>query len=93
MHRHTNWVWLAAFAAGCAVATVPPMPVEGEMAASTAHAIIRLRRETLPEPGPKPDGECCSQCENGWITHGDGHRTPCPCPPTCRCKRAGGDDE
>jgi hypothetical protein len=71
---------------------VPPPPVEGELAAATAHAIIRLRREKLPQPGPQPD-ECCSQCENGWITHGDGHRTPCPCPPTCRCKRAGGDDE
>jgi hypothetical protein len=20
------------------------------------------------------------------ITHGDGHKTPCPCPPACKCK-------
>ena len=39
-----------------------------------------------PAPAPKP-GECCSDCKGtGFITHGDGHRTPCPCPPTCKCK-------
>ena len=30
--------------------------------------------------------QCCGQCKNGVITHGDGHRTPCPCPPDCKCK-------
>lgn len=31
--------------------------------------------------------KCCKQCVNGIITHGDGHRTSCPCPPECECKR------
>ena len=31
--------------------------------------------------------ECCGSCKNGFIVHGDGHKTPCPCPPDCECKR------
>lgn len=85
--RYSNWAWLVAFVAGCAVATVPPPPVEGDLAARAAVAVLRSRTAPAPTPGPKPD-DCCGQCVNGWITHGDGHRTPCPCPPTCRCKRA-----
>lgn len=30
--------------------------------------------------------KCCGLCKNGFITHGDGHKTPCPCPPDCLCK-------
>lgn len=30
--------------------------------------------------------ECCGSCKNGMVTHGDGHKTPCPCPPDCMCK-------
>jgi hypothetical protein len=31
--------------------------------------------------------ECCGACKGtGFITHGDGHKTPCPCPPDCICK-------
>lgn len=30
--------------------------------------------------------ECCGSCKNGVVTHGDGHKTPCPCPPDCACK-------
>jgi hypothetical protein len=34
--------------------------------------------EPGPRPGPKPD--VCPDCKGtGWIVHGDGHRTPCPC--------------
>lgn len=29
---------------------------------------------------------CCGQCKGGVITHGDGHKTACPCPATCKCK-------
>ena len=86
-HRYTNWVWLLAFAAGCAVAVVPPAPVEGDLAVGAAVAVLRSRASPAPKPEPKP-GDCCGRCQNGWITHGDGHRTPCPCPPTCRCKKA-----
>lgn len=30
--------------------------------------------------------KCCGLCDAGMITHGDGHKTPCPCPPDCECK-------
>jgi len=30
---------------------------------------------------------CCGACKGGFITHGDGHKTPCPCPPECECKK------
>lgn len=88
MRHLANWLCLFGFAAGCTVATVQPLPVEGELAARIAVAVAKARRS--PEPAPKPTpGECCKQCENGWITHGDGHRTPCPCPATCKCKSTG----
>jgi len=35
------------------------------------------------------DGKCCGLCVNGVITHGDGHKTPCPCPPDCECRAKG----
>lgn len=35
------------------------------------------------------DKKCCGLCRNGTITHGDGHKTPCPCPGTCECKTKG----
>lgn len=84
---HRNWIWLLACVAGCAVAVVPPPMVEGEIGARTALMLLRSSPAPEPTPSPKPD-ECCGQCQNGWITHGDGHRTPCPCPPTCKCKTA-----
>ena len=40
-----------------------------------------------PAPVPNPKPECCGECKGtGYITHGDGHKTPCPCPPGCKCK-------
>lgn len=41
---------------------------------------------TLHTSSPAPINECCGACKNGKITHGDGHVTPCPCPPECKCK-------
>lgn len=38
---------------------------------------------TQQAPAPQ---ECCGLCKNGVIKHGDGHTSPCPCPPTCKCK-------
>lgn len=38
---------------------------------------------------PAPVSEACKcggTCVNGVITHGDGHRTQCPCPATCKCR-------
>jgi hypothetical protein len=41
----------------------------------------------LQQPAKTPEkDQCCGQCKCGIITHGDGHKTPCPCPTTCKCK-------
>ena len=33
--------------------------------------------------------KCGGKCVNGQIVHGDSHKTPCPCPPDCKCKTKG----
>jgi len=41
--------------------------------------------EVKPDPKPEPACPCNG---TGFITHGDGHRTPCPCPTgQCNCKK------
>lgn len=35
--------------------------------------------------------KCCGLCVNGIVTHGDRHKTPCRCPPDCKCKSKRGD--
>jgi len=55
-------------------------------AVSAAYATTATEKapEPLPEP-PRPS--CCTECGGkGYITHGDGHRTACPCPSSCKCK-------
>jgi hypothetical protein len=40
-------------------------------------AVATMADSPAPTPGPTPDK--CGRCKGtGWITHGDGHRTPCP---------------
>lgn len=55
-----------------------------------AAASIAAARATMvqgAEPTPAPSKECCVECRGtGYITHGDGHRTQCPCPGDCPCK-------
>lgn len=53
----------------------------GPVAVHAAYVI-----NTREAEGPAKD-ECCGACNGtGFITHGDGHKTPCPCPPDCECK-------
>lgn len=33
--------------------------------------------------------QCCGKCKGGVITHGDRHKTSCPCPDDCKCKTKG----
>ena len=43
-----------------------------------------------PTPPPGPDG-CVKGCDcagTGWVKSPEGFRIPCPCPPTCSCKKA-----
>jgi hypothetical protein len=35
----------------------------------------------------RPVTQCCGLCECGVITHGDGHKTQCPCPKECKCRQ------
>jgi len=57
-------------------------------AVSAAYATTAQEKapEPTPEPAPPKPG-CCTECGGrGYIVHGDGHRTACPCPPSCKCK-------
>lgn len=77
--------------------TADPAAIDRE--APKAAAAVAAARATLalpspdtkpPAPGPTP-GKCCGECKGtGWIVHGDGHRTPCPCPASCPCKKGAG---
>lgn len=58
-------------------------------AVSVAYAATAVDAAPQPTPEPPRPG-CCTDCGGkGVIVHGDGHRTPCPCPPSCRCKATG----
>jgi|688.fasta_scaffold79163_6 hypothetical protein len=54
----------------------------GPVAAEAAYVIATQKAPVLVK-------ECCGQCKAGVITHGDGHKTKCPCPDTCKCKAKG----
>ncbi len=41
------------------------------------------------ERKPVPDPEECECNGTGYLTHGDGHRTPCNCGSSCRCSNTG----
>lgn len=52
----------------------------GPVAVHAAYVIHTQEADT-------PSQECCGACKGtGFITHGDGHKTPCPCPQDCECK-------
>lgn len=57
-------------------------------AVSAAYASLAVRDEVKPEPQPEPaPGKCCSECGGtGWVTRDGVIRTPCDCPPSCKCK-------
>lgn len=81
--------WLAAMIAP----QLAPVDVEpAKAAAAVAFAAASMTRDAGPMPPPAPpepdDGKCCSDCGGtGWVVQPDGHRTPCPCPDSCECKR------
>ena len=60
-----------------------PQDLRPVVAAEAAFVVNTARLEN-------PDADkCCGLCVNGMITHGDGHKTPCPSPPDCECKLKG----
>jgi hypothetical protein len=59
-------------------------------AVSAAYATTAIDKAPEPKPEPPKPG-CCTECGGkGYITHGDGHRTACPCPASCKCKNPTG---
>lgn len=59
--------------------------------AAVAAAYATTAVEKAPEPQPEPKPGCCTDCGGkGYIVHGDGHRTACPCPASCKCKNPTG---
>ena len=80
------WTWLLSLLASLAAdpAQLDQEAPRASAAVSAAYATTAHKR--TPEP-PTPKPACCTECGGkGYITHGDGHRTACPCPASCRCK-------
>jgi len=78
------------------LATLSADPVQVETEHPRAAAAVCVARASMARQGPTPppqppqpdDDDCCSDCNgSGEIVHPDGHRTECPCPETCDCKR------
>lgn len=82
------FVWLASLF--FPVAPLSNVDAKSAAAVAVAYAIVAPSSgepTPPPPPGPKPKPECCGDCRGtGFVTHGDGHKTPCPCPKTCPCK-------
>lgn len=81
------WQWLLAILASL---SADPAQIDQEApraSAAVSVAYAATAPERAPEPKPEPKPGCCTDCGgNGFITHGDGHRTACPCPASCKCK-------
>jgi hypothetical protein len=80
----TLWRWFVAFLVWL---SADPIEIDLEhprAAAAVAAARASMAHDTAPvppPPGPKPPapGKCQDCNGTGWITHGDGHKTRCPC--------------
>jgi hypothetical protein len=86
------WQWLLSVLASLAA---DPSQIDREApraSAAVSAAYATTAQEKAPQPAPEPPKPaCCTDCGGrGYITHGDGHRTACPCPATCRCKNPPG---
>jgi hypothetical protein len=85
------WQWLLSVLASLAAdpAQIDREAPRASAAVSAAYSATAVEKAPQPQPEPKPG--CCTDCGGkGYITHGDGHRTACPCPSTCKCKNPPG---
>jgi hypothetical protein len=72
-------LWLLAWLSADPVAASLEHP-RAAAAVSAARASMAVDGAPSPTPAPKPTPGKCTDCNGtGWITHGDGHRTRCPC--------------
>ena len=80
--------WLQSLIAWLAALLAPAVPVD-DLEPARAAAAVSVAAASMaaddakpdPTPGPTPPRpDVCPDCKGtGWIVHGDGHRTPCPC--------------
>lgn len=69
---------------GCCGCVPAAIAIDYRDAAAIELGIASLAGVPAPQPVPTP--EKCLRCKGtGWLTHGDGHRTPCP-----HCSAKGG---
>lgn len=82
--------WLTWLAADPQAVSTEAAKASGAVSVAYAATAPDVAPTPAPVP-PAPKPACCQDCGGrGYIVHGDGHRTPCPCPPSCQCKRAPG---
>jgi hypothetical protein len=82
------WKYMLALLASLAAdpAQIDREAPRASAAVSAAYATTATEKAPEPKPEPPKPG-CCTECGGkGYITHGDGHRTACPCPASCKCK-------
>jgi len=82
------WQWLLSVLASLAAdpAQIDREAPRASAAVSAAYATTATEKAPQPQPEPPKPG-CCTECGGrGYIVHGDGHRTACPCPASCKCK-------
>jgi hypothetical protein len=83
MKRMLSIALAALLIAGCQEFPLPADHLD-DVAVDLAVATIAADRSPAPTP---PQPYKCRRCQDtGWVTHGDGHRTPCP---DCRAGAAG----
>jgi hypothetical protein len=80
----TLWRWLVSLLVWLSADPVEIDLEHPRAAAAVAAARASMAHDTAPAPpapAPKPPapGKCQDCKGTGWITHGDGHRTKCPC--------------
>lgn len=86
------WQWLLSVLASLAAdpAEIDREAPRASAAVSAAYATTAVDKAPQPTPEP-PKPACCTDCGGrGYIVHGDGHRTACPCPASCKCKNPTG---
>jgi hypothetical protein len=86
------WRWLLALLASVSADQTQIDREAPRASAAVSAAYATTAQERAPEPQPEPPKPgCCTDCGGkGYIVHGDGHRTACPCPATCKCKNPTG---
>lgn len=70
------------------IVTTEAASIRVQIATELAMAIMQDVQVVTPD---NPDVNKCPCKGTKYITHGDGHRTPCPCGPNCKCKKPQGD--